>query len=188
MASFFNFQLNIKGFYDKINPVMIMDKPRRKQIRLKNYDYSSSGYYFVTICSYNRKPIFSKIVGQGLAPAATELTLYGKIAQKQLLDLENRFKGIKIDKYIIMPNHIHIIVVINKTEAGASPCPTLSDVICAFKSLTVRECNAALSHQKLFQASFHDHIIRGEKDYEKIWQYIDSNASKWIEDCFYIGE
>ena len=74
---------------------MIMDKPRRKQIRLKNYDYSSSGYYFVTICSYNRKPIFSKIVGQGLAPAATELTLYGKIAQKQLLDLLRIIRIIK---------------------------------------------------------------------------------------------
>ncbi len=161
-----------------------MNLPSRKPTRLKGYDYGSNGYYFVTICSHNRKQIFSKIVGQGLAPAKIELSSYGIIAQEQLLKIENRFKDVKIDKYVIMPNHIHIIVVINRTEAGASPCPTLSDIICAFKSLTTRQCNTYLPIKKLFQTSFHDHIIRGEKDYQKIWEYIDSNAQKWQEDCF----
>ena len=165
-----------------------MDVPRRKPLRLKNYDYSSNGYYFVTICSHNRRQIFSKIVGQGLAPAVTELTAYGKVAQKQLLDLENRFQGVNLDKFVIMPNHIHMIVIINKNEAGASPCPTLSDIICAFKSLTVRECHTLSPDAKIFQTSFHDHIIRGEKDYEKIWEYIDTNPMKWQEDCLYTNE
>ena len=69
---------------------------------------------------------------------------------------------------------------------GASPCPTISDIICAFKSITTRICKKeGLKEEQLFQSSFHDHIIRGEKDYEKIWEYIDENAEKWEEDCFY---
>ena len=162
-----------------------MNFPKRKPTRLKNYDYSSNGYYFVTICSHNRKNIFSKIVGQGLAPAETELLPYGVVVQEQLLALEKRFDGVRIDNYVIMPNHIHAIVVISKNTAGASPCPTLSDIICAFKSLTTRMCKSVCPIEKLFQNSFHDHIIRGEKDYEKIWEYVEFNALKWQEDCFY---
>ena len=106
-----------------------MELPKRKPTRLKGYDYSQNGAYFVTICTHNRKCILGNIVGQGLAPAEIVLSQYGKIAKEQLLDLENRYKTIKIDKYVIMPNHIHIIVILDNT-AGASPCPTISDVIC----------------------------------------------------------
>ena len=163
-----------------------MEFPKRKPTRLKEYDYSQNGAYFVTICTRGKKCILSDIiVGQGLAPAETVLTQYGKIAEEQLLTLEKRYKTIEIDKYVIMPNHIHIIIISNNT-AGASPCPTISDVICSFKSLTTRICNKSVNcSQKIFQSSFHDHIIRGEKDYQKIWEYIDSNPLKWELDCFY---
>ena len=165
-----------------------MELPERKPTRLKGYDYSQNGAYFVTICTHNRKCILGNIVGQGLAPAEIVLSQYGKIAKEQLLDLENRYKTIKIDKYVIMPNHIHIIVILDNT-AGASPCPTISDVICSFKSLTTRICNKSNNKsQKIFQTSFHDHIIRGEKDYQKIWEYIDINLLKWELDCFYNDE
>ena len=97
------------------------------------------------------------------------------IVKAQLLDLENRYNSIKIDKYAIMPNHIHVIIFINNT-AGASPCPTISDIICSFKSLTTRICNKLDNkQQKIFQTSFHDYIIRSEKDFQKIWEYIDTN-------------
>ena len=162
-----------------------MDLPKRKPTRLEGYDYSTPGAYFITICANDRKCIFGNIVGQGLAPAVINLSKYGIIAEKQLLDLENRYKTIKIDKYVIMPNHIHIIVILNNA-AGASPCPTISDIVCSFKSLTTRLCNASNNEtQKIFQTSFHDHIIRGEKDYQKIWEYIDANILRWREDCFY---
>ena len=162
-----------------------MELPKRKSPRLKGFDYSQNGAYFITICTHNRECILGNIVGQGLAPAETNLSQYGKIAKDQLLNLENRYKTIKIDKYIIMPNHIHIIVIIDNT-AGASPCPTISDIICSFKSLTTRVCNKSYNKpQKIFQTSFHDHIIRNEKDYQKIWEYIDTNIVKWKEDCFY---
>ena len=85
-----------------------------------------------------------------------------------------------------MPNHIHLLISNYDMTAGASPCPTISDVVCAFKSITTIKCkNCGLSLPYLFQASFHDHIIRGEKDYQKIWEYIDSNPERWEKDCFY---
>ena len=162
-----------------------MSLPKRKPTRLKGYDYSACGYYFVTICTFARKNIFSHIVGQGLAPAENRLTGLGEIAKQELLKSEQRYKGIKIDKYVIMPNHIHAIVIIENAEAGASPCPTLSDVICGFKSITTRKSHLISRQEKIWQTSFHDHIIRGEDDYLKIWNYIDENPQKWKEDRFY---
>ena len=163
-----------------------MNLPKRKPTRLKGYDYSQNGAYFITICTRNKEFILSKIiVGQGLAPAETILSQYGKITEYQLLDLENRYNSIKIDKYVIMPNHIHVIVIIDNT-AGASPCPTISDVMCSFKSITTRMCKKeGLNKPHLFQSSFHVHIIRGKNDYKKIWEYIDTNVIRWDEDCFY---
>ena len=166
-----------------------MDLPKRKPTRLKGYDYSTPGAYFITICVKDRKQLLSKIiVGQGLAPAENQLTIYGNIAKEQLELLENRYNGIKIDKYVIMPNHIHILISY-EMPAGASPCPTISDIICTFKSITTRFCKKeGLNEKHLFQSSFHDHIIRGEKDYQKIWEYIDTNVIKWEKDCFYNSE
>ena len=170
-----------------------MQLPNRKPTRLRGYDYSTPGAYFVTICTYRRICILGNIVGQGLAPAEMNLSKYGEIVKEQLLDLENRYETIKIDKYVIMPNHIHIIMFVGGTvgtnTAGASPCPTISDVICSFKSLTTIACHKLCnSPLKIFQASFHDHIIRGEKDYEKIWEYIDTNVLKWENDTLYNSE
>ena len=162
-----------------------MELPRRKRTRLEGYDYSCSGYYFVTICTHNRRQILSRIVGQGLAPAENRLSCCGEIVRRQLLELGNRYPQVRIDKYVIMPNHIHAIVVIENGAAGASPCPTLSDVICAFKSIATRECRNLYPTEKLFQTSFYDHIIRGEKDYFEIWEYIENNPMKWEEDCFF---
>ncbi len=166
---------------------MVNELPNRKSTRLKNYDYSTPGTYFVTICVKDRKCILSNIiVGQGLAPAENILTKYGDIARKQIELLEERYKGIKIEKYVIMPNHIHVLISNYEMAAGASPCPTISDVICAFKSITTRLCRKrGLEERQLFQSSFHDHIIRGDEDYRKIWEYIDTNVLKWKQDCFY---
>ena len=158
---------------------------KRKPTRLKNFDYSNDGYYFITICTHNRKRIFSNIVGQGLAPAENHLYQFGEIADNELQDLTKRYKNVKIDKYVIMPNHIHAIIALENQTAGASPCPTLSDVVCTFKSLTTRKCHLINPKQRIWQTSFHDHIIRDEEDYLKIWNYIDTNPLKWEEDCFY---
>ena len=163
-----------------------MNLPKRKSTRLKDYDYSSNGAYFITICTKDNQKILCDVVGEGLAPAENKLYPFGKIAEQELCNLEKRYNNIKIDKYVIMPNHIHAIITIENETAGASPCPTLSDVVCAFKSITTRKCHLLNSDIKIWQTSFHDHILRDEKDYLKIWNYIDLNPQKWTEDIFYI--
>lgn len=155
-------------------------KNQRKQIRLKNYNYSDSGAYFVTICTQNRKQILSKICRGGV-----ELLPNGYICENQIKALQIRY-NIKINKYIIMPNHIHLIIIIENREEQ-SPSPTLSDIICAFKSITTKAANKNdnISGRQIWQRSFYKHIIRNEKDYEEIWNYIDTNPLKWETDKFY---
>ena len=159
--------------------------PNRKHPRLKHYDYDSTGAYFITICTQNRECTLSCVVGRGLAPAVTselEYTLWGEIAERQLLLLENRYSHLTIDRYVIMPNHIHMIAVLRYKAAGASPRPTIMDVICAYKSLTTRECRKNGLEKRLFQTSFFDHIIRDRQDYEDHVRYIEKNPSEWCQD------
>ncbi|MBR3995222.1 MAG: hypothetical protein IKL74_04430 [Clostridia bacterium] len=100
-----------------------MDLPKRKRTRLKGYDYSLPGSYFITICTKDKKHLLSEItVGQGLAPAENRLTIYGFIAKEQIEALEKRYNNITVDKYVIMPNHIHILFSIIPT-AGALSLP-----------------------------------------------------------------
>ena len=158
--------------------------PQRKSARLKDFDYSSPGAYFVTLCTEGKRQLLSQIVGEGLAPPAVRLSRYGVVACEQIEAISSRFPCVRVDKYVIMPNHIHMILVI-VDSGGASPSPTVSHVIGVFKSVTTRMCGCG---PHLFQRSFHDHIIRGENDYLKIWEYIDTNPMKWEEDCFYSEE
>jgi len=159
--------------------------PKRKNIRLKEYDYSTPGVYFVTICTQHRRCILSRVVGRGLAPAALELTDYGKVAEQELLSLEMRYPFLKVDAYAIMPNHIHVLFVIENETAGASPRPTISDVVCAYKSLTTRKCKKIGRIDKVFQTSFHDHVIRDQSDYDDVYRYIETNPTQWELDEFY---
>ena len=153
-----------------------MQLPKRKHTRLKEYDYSQPGYYYVTIHAADSDTVLST-VGQGLAPAVI-LSDAGKLAEAELLGLEKRFSFVRIDKYVIMPTHIHVIV---EFTAGASPRPTLMDVIGAYKSITTRRCNQQLSTpgQKRFQTSFYESVLRNESAYQECWRYIDENPLKW---------
>lgn len=163
--------------------------PRRKHPRLKQYDYASAGAYFVTICTEKRKPLLSSVsVGRGLAPAEIHLTKLGRVAEEQLLALEARYDSVFVDKYVVMPNHIHSIILLRGETAGPRPRPTLMDVICAYKSLTTRFCKQveAFAGKKVFQTSFYEHVIHSEAEYLEIWRYIDNNPAKWTEDEFYI--
>ena len=154
--------------------------PERKHTRLKKYDYSGPGAYYVT---EKRMRILSRIiVGRGLAPAGIDLSEYGRIAEQQLFLLEKRYSFVKIDKYVVMPDHIHVIVILKEYAAGASPRPTLFDILCVYKSLTTRACKqAGFGYRKLFQDSFYEHIIRNRQDYEETWEYIQNNPARWIE-------
>ena len=164
----------------------MLEQTKRKPNRLNQYDYSTPGAYFITICTKNKEKMLSSIVGEGLAPPEPKLSNYGKIAEQQLLNLEERYPNVTLDKYVIMPNHIHLIVVLRETAGGASPSPTISDIICTFKSLTSRLCKVRYGSETIFQRSFHDHIIRNQDDYDYIWNYMELNPMYWKKDCFYI--
>lgn len=158
------------------------DFPSRKPTRLKGYDYSTPGAYFITICVKDRKELLSKIVGD-VADAVPKniLTKYGEMAEKYINQMNEFYDCISVDKYVIMPNHIHLLLSITISETGTSrmPSPTNS-VVSTFK----RFCNKEYG-ENTWQRSFHDHIIRGEKDYNEIWEYIDTNVFRWEKDCFY---
>ena len=162
-----------------------MTLPQRKSPRLRSFDYRQNGAYFITLCTRNQHCVLSSIaVGEGLAPPVLTLLPFGKIAESQLLAVESRFPTVTIDKYVIMPNHIHILLRL-ANPGGASPSPTVSDVIGAFKSLTTRMCHIG---EPLFQRSFHDHIIRSEQEYAMIRNYIIHNPASWVKDRFYCSE
>ena len=172
-------------------PVVInMNFPQRKPTRISNYDYSKNGYYFVTICTHNRKCILSEIdVGEGFP--LPNLTPSGKVAEKMILSVNEKYPCVKTDKFVIMPNHIHIIFLIdNDAEINGreDPSPTISNVVGWLKYNITKQINQinGIVYNKIFQRSFHDHIIRSEKDYFKIWEYIDNNPTRWKTDCFYI--
>ena len=162
-----------------------MELPKRKHIRLKEYDYSLPGYYFVTIHLADETVRLST-VGRGLAPAETggTLTDAGRLAKEQLLQLEKRYDFLKVDKHVIMPNHIHVIFCFLEETAGASPRPTLMDVVCAFKSFVTRLCNKAdnTPGRRIFQTSFYEHVIRNEAAYLECWNYIEGNPGKWLKE------
>ena len=157
-----------------------MELPKRKPTRLKDYDYSQSGAYFVTICTYNKKCILSDIlVGEGLCPLPKSiLSPIGTIVKESIQYLNNTYDGVTIDKYVIMPNHIHLIVVLN--NSGGHGNPPLQNIIGQLKSYTTNKYGNIL-----WQRSYHDHIIRGVNDYQKIWEYIDTNEIRWEKDCFF---
>ena len=152
---------------------------KRKVLRLKGFDYSASGAYFITICIQNKIHCLSKIVGRGLAPAEIQLTEYGKIAEEQLLSLEKRYSNIHICEYVIMPNHIHLILTID-TIRRPMVAPTIATVIKQFKGAVSKEVGTTV-----WQKGFYDHIIRDDEDYNTKAQYIDTNPLTWERDELY---
>ena len=143
------------------------DKHKRKSIRLKQYNYSKSGIYFITICIQNRECILGNIrnVGAGLVSAQNILTEVGNIFEKKYIQLENKFNNIRLHKYIFMPNHIHGIIEIYK-RADTRPAPTIGDIICEFKSKTTLEYIKGVKEGKykpfnktIWQRNYYEHII-----------------------------
>ena len=158
-----------------------MEYPERKPNRLCEYDYSTQGAYFVTLCTQDRKKILSNIVGGGAldAPVLT-LTKIGEIAQKYILS-SNQIPGVSVDKFLIMPDHIHLIIQINeRVSIGTSRAPSPTNMaiphfVSTFKRFCHREVGATI-----FQRSYYDHVIRNEQDYNEIWEYIENNPKKWV--------
>lgn len=159
-----------------------MNYPKRKYPRLKAYDYRLPGYYYITIHGAGDAPALSCI--RAAAPgkrAEVILTKPGIVAQQQLLALEQRYHNLKVDKYVIMPTHIHVIFRLLDTGRCLESCASIPDIVGAYKSIATRKINRANNTpgRKLFQPSFYDTVLRNEKAYQECWLYIDGNPDKW---------
>ena len=162
-----------------------MELPARKPNRLPHFDYNTPGAYFITICTKDRKNLFWEDVGASIArPQKTVLTRWGAIVDEGIRNIPKHYPAVSVDHYVVMPNHIHLLLQINTDEDGrAMLAPTISRVVQQMKGIITKQIGYSI-----WQKLFHDHVIRGEKDYLKIWEYIDNNPARWKEDCFYMEE
>jgi len=155
--------------------------PKRKPNRLQGYDYSSAGFYFVTICVKNSYELFGEVVG-----GKVQLNEYGVIVDDAVNKINEIYDCVRTDKYVVMPNHVHMIVVIDVagSDGRQVAAPTLSSVVGNMK----REVSMRVGFS-VWQKSFHDRIIRSKEEYWKIYNYIENNPATWEKDCFYnVGE
>lgn len=162
--------------------------PKRKRNRLENYDYSTSGAYFITVCTKDRKNIFwcenqPCFVGEAISlPSYNEiLSPYGEIVDKAINEIPKHYSHIKLLKYVIMPNHIHMILFIPYDNGRIISSPTsILTAVGQMKRYVSKEIG-----DTIWQRSFHDHIIRDYDEYEKISKYVSENPLYWQYDCFY---
>lgn len=159
-----------------------MELPKRKPNRLTDFYYSSPNAYFITICTINRKNLFwtdsKAFVG---TPQNLPLTPCGLITDKCIRDIPRFYPTVSVDHYVIMPNHIHLLLQINSDVDGRSMiAPTISTVVRMMKGAVSKQAGFSV-----WQKGFHDHVVRNDTDYLEIWEYIEGNPGKWSADKFY---
>jgi putative transposase len=162
------------------------DKHHRRSIRLKDYDYSQSGAYVVTICTHDKQFLFGQIVDGNMI-----LNELGKIIHDEWVKTEQIRENVKIDEYIIMPNHLHGIIVIpcNRrdvlqyvpTNQFRSPSGNIGSIIRGFKSASTKRINEMRETPKmpLWQSNYYEHVVRNDDDLNDIREYIINNPLKW---------
>lgn len=155
-----------------------MDYPIRKHPRLKEFNYDSPGSYFITICTKDRKNILGRVVEADdlFSVPTVYLTTDGEITKYYIQQINIVYSGVQVDKYVIMPNHIHMIIQITDEVSTIS----VSTIVRSLKRMINREIG-----RSIWQDSFYDHVIRNESSYREIWKYIDENPQKWLVDKYY---
>ena len=155
----------------------------RKNIRLPYYDYTSGGMYFITICTRHREAFFGTITDGELI-----LNDAGAMVKHTWQTIPDRFPSVYLHEYIIMPNHFHAILEIDHATSTQ-----LGDIIGAFKSIStnyyihgVRKQNWKPFEKRLWQRNYYEHVIRNEKSYLTLTEYIQNNPLSWKEDMFYM--
>jgi REP element-mobilizing transposase RayT len=173
-------------------------KHHRRSIRLKEYDYAQPGGYFVTVVTYQRDLLFGEIVNEEM-----QLNKFGCIADECWRGIPGHFPNVELGAYVVMPNHVHGIIVINDRadENGlatnsspvvgarhASPLPcgvkphSLGAIVGSFKSAVTKRIGRELSATGIWQRNYYEHVIRNDKDWDRIHRYIECNPSLWAED------
>ena len=151
--------------------------PKRKPTRIGNYDYSTPGAYFITMCTANREHIFWSPVGADIIrPENVPLSTAGKLAEQGILQMANHYENVSVDKYCIMPDHIHLILRIEPDIGGRMvSAPTVSTVVGSMKRWVSKQIG-----RPIWQKSFYEHVIRNRQDYDEIWKYIENNPLKYL--------
>lgn len=168
-------------------------KHYRKPLRLKNYAYSTGGSYYVTLCTKNKITYFGEIIA-----AKMMLNDFGKIAEYYWKQIVEYYDHIVLDEFVIMPNHLHgIIIICDDAVTGRCPVTTnsamgkvrygiLSKVVNSYKGIVTKTINNTNTNLKFTcQRSFYDHIIRNEDSLAKIREYTKNNPLKWYLDEYY---
>ncbi|MEW9121712.1 MAG: transposase [Thermotaleaceae bacterium] len=169
--------------------------PQRKQIRLKNYDYSQSGYYFITLCTKDQKHSLGQIQEGVMA-----LNPYGQIVDRCISKIEDIYASVKLDCKVVMPNHVHFIIStvgipnlanLNFKEVSFQERSKMliPKILQQFKTATIKLTKElGRQHGMLplqWQRGYYDHIIRSEASYQQIYAYIETNPLKWTLDKYY---
>ena len=167
--------------------------PKRKSLRLKNFDYSTQNVYFLTLCSKDRKQIFSSIVGVGapddpkkagvgaLDDPKINLTANGVIIENEIVKMNELYNNVSVTSYVIMPNHVHLLLAVLPTDTdgtSGAPSPTNSEV--ARYVSTLKRMTNKKSTVDIWQRGYYDHVVRYEEDYFQHLQYIEENPKKWL--------
>lgn len=167
--------------------VGVFMSPVRKQIRLQSYDYNSDGAYFITICSHDRKCTFGTIMHGDVTHAPTvQLSALGETILENLQRIPAVYPTVRIEKSVIMPNHLHLFLIVSGSE-GKDRLPRdkmlVSKVMQSFKASVTRQAGV---QKPVWQERFHDHIVRDEHEFQRIWTYIDNNPASWLEDRYHV--
>ncbi len=168
-----------------------MDRyPKRKQIRLKGYDYSQNGYYFVTVCTQDKGNVMGEINGGDM-----KINEVGKMVEKWWLELANKYLNVKLWEYVLMPNHLHGIIEIvgagfprPKIELGRGDrAPTLGNMIAYFKYQSTKDCRSlgCMRLDRLWQRNYYEHVIKSERELNNVRSYIQDNQKNWKKDKLY---
>ena len=166
----------------------------RRSIRLKEYDYTNPNWYYVTICTHDKKNLFGKIKNSKMM-----FNDFGKIVKEEWLKTKELRQNVDLDDYVIMPNHFHGILIIERrgkmhlapTDAKfGQPVPdSLSTIIGSFKASVTRRINKLLQEKiQVWQRDFYEHIIRNENDLYNIRKYIELNPLQWEIDEYYLND
>ena len=161
--------------------------PKRKPLRVKNFDYNTPTAYFITICTHNRKMILSEIVGAINESPELKLTNYGEIVDNVIKNVPEHINA-SIEKFVVMPNHVHMIVLVGERAIRESPLrarTVLSKLIGYVKMCATKAIHKENDGMVVWQRGYHDRIIRNREEYEKIYKYICDNPTNWQIDCFY---
>ena len=157
-----------------------MPLPKRKHPRLKNYDYSQCGCYHITICVKDRRPILGKIIlpESPSERASLLLSKQGQVTERYIRNMENVYCGVSLEHYVIMPNHVHILLKLSSDNTTGIPV-----IVRYLKRMVTRELG-----ESIWQDSYYDVIVRNDSMFREEWEYIDANPDKWAEDVLFVSD